>query len=112
MKPAARNPSPPFPTRSLQQEAAAKLGFSVKQTMTLAQRLYENGHITYMRTDSTNLSTMSLSAAQKYIEAEFGKKYHQYRTYKTKNAQAQEAHEAIRPTNFDNLSAGADEQQQ
>jgi DNA topoisomerase I len=111
-KPAVRNPSPPFTTSSLQQEAASKLGFSVKQTMTLAQRLYENGHITYMRTDSTNLSTMSLSAAQKHIEDNYGKKYHQYRTYKTKNAQAQEAHEAIRPTIFDNLSAGADEQQQ
>lgn len=110
-KPSVRNPSAPFTTSSLQQEAASKLGFSVKQTMTLAQRLYENGHITYMRTDSTNLSTQSLSAAQKYIESEYGKNYHQYRTYKTKNSSAQEAHEAIRPTDFNKKSSGTDEQQ-
>jgi DNA topoisomerase-1 len=110
-KPGQRNPSPPFTTSSLQQEAATKLGYSVKQTMTLAQRLYENGHITYMRTDSTNLSTQSLNASKAYIEDEFGKKYHQLRTYKTKNASAQEAHEAIRPTSFKTLNAGADEQQ-
>jgi len=110
-KPGKRNPSPPFTTSSLQQEASTKLGFSVKQTMTLAQRLYENGHITYMRTDSTNLSELSLNAAEKYIVGEYGAKYHNRRTYKTKNSSAQEAHEAIRPTEFGVLSAGDDEQQ-
>ncbi len=110
-KPSVRNPSAPFTTSSLQQEAAAKLGFSVKQTMTLAQRLYENGHITYMRTDSTNLSAMSLKAAESYITETYGSNYHQHRTYKTKNSSAQEAHEAIRPTDFNVLSAGSDELQ-
>jgi DNA topoisomerase I len=110
-KPAVRNPSPPFTTSSLQQEAASKLGFSVKQTMTVAQRLYENGHITYMRTDSTSLSTQSLEAASRFIISEYGSKYHEQRTYKTKNTSAQEAHEAIRPTDFTNQHVGADEQQ-
>lgn len=110
-KPSVRNPSAPFTTSSLQQEAAAKLGYSVKQTMTLAQRLYENGHITYMRTDSTNLSNESLKAAQQHIESVYGKKYHKLRTYKTRNSSAQEAHEAIRPTDFSKESAGADDQQ-
>ncbi|MFO0882235.1 MAG: type I DNA topoisomerase [Candidatus Saccharimonadales bacterium] len=111
-KPSMRNPSAPFTTSTLQQEAARKLGFSVKQTMTLAQRLYENGHITYMRTDSTNLSGQAIGAASKYIEKNFGSKYHQVRQYKTKNASAQEAHEAIRPTSFDRLSAGDDKNQE
>jgi len=111
-KPSTRNPSAPFTTSSLQQEASAKLGFSVKQTMTLAQRLYENGHITYMRTDSTNLSSLSLKAAEKYITNQFGKKYHHFRTYKTKNSSAQEAHEAIRPSDFANTEAGDDASQQ
>ncbi len=110
-KPGTRNPGPPFTTSSLQQEASTKLGFSVKQTMTLAQRLYENGHITYMRTDSVNLSQQSLNDAKSYIGKEYGDKYHQVRTYKTKSAGAQEAHEAIRPTNFSTTTAGADEQQ-
>lgn len=110
-KPGVRNPSPPFTTSSLQQEAASKLGFSVRQTMTLAQRLYENGHITYMRTDSTHLSSLSLSAAEDFISSEYGSKYHQNRTYKTKNSSAQEAHEAIRPTDFRVQGAGNDEQQ-
>jgi DNA topoisomerase-1 len=110
-KPGTRNPSPPFTTSSLQQEAASKLGFSVKQTMTLAQRLYESGNITYMRTDSLNLSQFSLRAAEDYIGKEFGKNYHEQRVYKTKNASAQEAHEAIRPTDFNQLSRGADAQQ-
>ncbi len=110
-KPGVRNPSPPFTTSSMQQEAASKLGFSVKQTMTVAQRLYENGHITYMRTDSTNLSTLSLGAARDFVTREFGAKYHEQRIYKTKNSSAQEAHEAIRPTNFNLEHAGADEQQ-
>ena len=99
-KPSARNPRAPFTTSTLQQEAAQKLGFSVKQTMTVAQRLYENGHITYMRTDSTTLSTLSLQAAEKYLKEEFGAKYHNGRQYKTTAQNAQEAHEAIRPTNF------------
>jgi DNA topoisomerase I len=110
-KPGTRSPSPPFTTSSLQQEAASKLGFSVKQTMTLAQRLYESGYITYMRTDSLNLSQFSLKAAEDYINKEFGKNYHEHRVYKTKNASAQEAHEAIRPTDFNYLSRGADAQQ-
>lgn len=105
-----RNPSPPFTTSSLQQEASAKLGFSVRQTMTLAQRLYESGHITYMRTDSTNLSATALSAAENYIRKTFGENYHKSQQYKTKNSSAQEAHEAIRPTGFNALTAG-DEQQ-
>lgn len=106
-----RNPSPPFTTSSLQQEASAKLGFSVKQTMTLAQRLYENGLITYMRTDSTLLSATAIKAAEATIKSSFGANYHQSRQYKTKNASAQEAHEAIRPTDFTRHEAGADEQQ-
>ena len=109
-KAGVRNPSPPFTTSSLQQEASAKLGFSVRQTMTVAQRLYESGHITYMRTDSTNLSATALSAAGNYITSTFGKNYHKAQQYKTKNSSAQEAHEAIRPTDFNALSAG-DEQQ-
>jgi DNA topoisomerase-1 len=111
-KPSERNPSAPFTTSTLQQEAARKLGFSVKQTMTLAQRLYENGHITYMRTDSTNLSGLAIKAAETYITNEFGKDYHQVRQYRTKNASAQEAHEAIRPTNVNTLKAGADSGQE
>lgn len=111
-KPSTRNPSAPFTTSSLQQEAARRLGFGVKQTMTLAQRLYESGHITYMRTDSTILSSTAIKAAENYITKNFGKAYHQVRQYKTKNSSAQEAHEAIRPTNFGVLSAGADAAQQ
>jgi len=111
-KPSERNPSAPFTTSTLQQEAARKLGFSVKQTMTLAQRLYENGHITYMRTDSTNLAGQAIAAAGAYIQKEFGDNYHKVRQYKTKNASAQEAHEAIRPTNFNATEAGSDASQQ
>ncbi len=111
-KPSVRNPSPPFTTSSLQQEASAKLGFSVKQTMTLAQRLYENGHITYMRTDSTTLSSQSLTAAKEHITRKYGNQYHEQRIYKTKNASAQEAHEAIRPTDFTKDYAGQDDLQQ
>lgn len=111
LKPGSRNPSAPFTTSSLQQEAARRLGFSVKQTMTLAQRLYENGHITYMRTDSTNLASQALNAAQQYITTTYGAKYHQLRQYKTKSAGAQEAHEAIRPTDFSQQAAGSDTQQ-
>ncbi|HSX46223.1 MAG TPA: type I DNA topoisomerase [Candidatus Saccharimonadia bacterium] len=110
-KPASRNPGAPFTTSTLQQEASRRLGFSVRQTMTLAQRLYEAGHITYMRTDSTILSGQAIKAAESYINKELGEKYHQVRQYKTKNASAQEAHEAIRPTSFDKTAAGEDEQQ-
>lgn len=105
-KPSVRNPSAPFTTSTLQQEAARKLGFSVKQTMALAQRLYERGYITYMRTDSTNLSGLALSATANYIKNNFGDKYYQSRKYRTKNASAQEAHEAIRPTIIKSLNAG------
>lgn len=110
-KSSTRNPSPPFTTSSLQQEASTKLGFSVRQTMSVAQRLYESGRITYMRTDSTNLSNIAIGAAGKYIEEKYGKQYHQTRQYKTKNESAQEAHEAIRPTDFNQESAGDDDQQ-
>lgn len=111
LKPGTRNPSAPFTTSTLQQEASRRLGFSVKQTMTLAQRLYESGQITYMRTDSTILSGQAIKAAEAYITKAYGKEYHQVRQYKTKNSSAQEAHEAIRPTNFETTSAGTDEQQ-
>ncbi len=111
-KPSTRNPSAPFTTSSLQQEAARRLGYGVKQTMMLAQRLYESGNITYMRTDSTLLSGTAIKAAEEYILKNFGAKYHQVRQFKTKNDSAQEAHEAIRPTSFDNQTAGADSQQQ
>ena len=97
-KPAKKSPAPPFTTSTLQQEASRKLNFSVSQTMTIAQRLYEAGHITYMRTDSLNLSDLAINTAKKVIVKEFGEKYHQYRNYKTKTKGAQEAHEAIRPT--------------
>jgi DNA topoisomerase-1 len=110
-KPGSRSPGAPFTTSTLQQEAARRLGYSVRQTMTLAQRLYESGHITYMRTDSTTLSGLAIKAAEEYIVKEFGKEYHQVRQYKTKNQSAQEAHEAIRPTNFGKTTAGDDDQQ-
>ncbi len=110
-KPGSRSPSPPFTTSTLQQEAARRLGFGVRQTMTLAQRLYENGHITYMRTDSMSLSPLAINAASAYIKEEFGEKYINTRQFKTKTAGAQEAHEAIRPTHLARLSAGADASQ-
>jgi len=99
-KPAKKSPKAPFTTSTLQQEAAAKLGFSVKQTMSIAQRLYESGKITYMRTDSVNLSEEALTNASKAIQQLYGADYAKTRRYKTKNADAQEAHEAIRPTDF------------
>jgi len=99
-KPAKKSPKPPFTTSTLQQEAAAKLGFSVKQTMMVAQRLYESGKITYMRTDSLNLSDEAIQKARSTIVNQYGEKFAQTRRYKTKNADAQEAHEAIRPTEF------------
>lgn len=100
-KPTKRAPAAPFTTSTLQQEASRKLGFSVSRTMTVAQKLYESGKITYMRTDSVNLSDLALNAAAKEIQSAYGDKYHQLRKYKTKSAAAQEAHEAIRPTYFD-----------
>jgi DNA topoisomerase-1 len=110
-KPGSRSPSAPFTTSTLQQEAARRLGYSVRQTMRLAQRLYEHGHITYMRTDSTNLSPLAVNAAAKYISDEYGAKYAQSRQYKTKSQSAQEAHEAIRPTSPKKVKAGADAQE-
>ena len=110
-KPATRNPGAPFITSTLQQEAARRLGYSVRQTMTLAQRLYEAGHITYMRTDSTILAGQALAAAEAHIKKEYGADYHKLRQFKTKNQSAQEAHEAIRPTSFSRQSAGDDQQQ-
>jgi DNA topoisomerase I len=111
-KPGSRSPGAPFTTSTLQQEASRRLGYSVRQTMTLAQRLYESGHITYMRTDSTILSGQAIASAGSYIKQEYGAQYHQVRQYKTKSASAQEAHEAIRPTHFPKTSAGGDNQQQ
>ena len=99
-KPAKRTPAPPFTTSTLQQEAARKLGYSVSQTMTIAQRLYESGKITYMRTDSVNLSNLALNAAKFAITSFAGEKYSKVRQYATKAKGAQEAHEAIRPTNM------------
>ncbi len=97
-KPGKHSPAPPFTTSTLQQEASRKLGFSVSQTMTLAQSLYESGYITYMRTDSTNLSDLCMNACKDYITREYGASYSKPRQYKTKTKGAQEAHEAIRPT--------------
>jgi DNA topoisomerase-1 len=110
-KPGTRNPSAPFTTSTLQQEASSKLGFSPRSTMQLAQRLYEAGLITYMRTDSLNLSAQALGAMTEYIKGNFGENYHQFRTFKAKSANAQEAHEAIRPTDVKKDMAGADAQQ-
>ena len=105
-KPSKRSPSAPFTTSTLQQEASRKIGFSPSLTMSTAQRLYEAGHITYMRTDSVNLSDEALESAQKIINDNFGEKYHNKIVYKTKSKSAQEAHEAIRPTNLGNDNAG------
>ena len=97
-KPVRRSPAPPFTTSTLQQEAARKLGYSVSQTMRIAQMLYESGLITYMRTDSFNLSELALGTAKETIVNTYGEKYHKFRQYHTKSKGAQEAHEAIRPT--------------
>jgi DNA topoisomerase-1 len=107
-RPAKRNPAAPFTTSTLQQEASRKLGFSVARTMQVAQRLYEAGKITYMRTDSVNPSETALNAAAAEIKSAYGDKYHQHRVYKTKSAGAQEAHEAIRPTYFDRHTVDGD----
>ena len=100
-RPLHRSPAPPFTTSTLQQEAARKLGFTVSQTMMVAQRLYENGMITYMRTDSVNLSKLCIGATKSLIEKEYGAEYSQPRNFHTKSKGAQEAHEAIRPTYMD-----------
>jgi len=110
--PATRNPGPPFTTSTLQQEANSRLGFSAKATMGAAQKLYQEGKITYMRTDSVNLSSQALAQMTDYIKAKHGEQYHQFRTFKTKNASAQEAHEAIRPTDVRQEFASSDEYNQ
>jgi len=102
IKPGTRSPAPPFTTSTLQQEAYRKLGFSVAQTMAVAQKLYEAGKITYMRTDSTNLSNLALVKSREVIISGFGEKYSKTRQFKTKSKGAQEAHEAIRPAYLDN----------
>ncbi|MCM1504356.1 MAG: type I DNA topoisomerase [Muribaculum sp.] len=98
VRPVSKSPAPPFTTSTLQQEASRKLGFTVSQTMMVAQRLYEAGHITYMRTDSLNLSTLAINAIASEIGSRLGDKYLKVRHYHTKSKGAQEAHEAIRPT--------------
>ncbi|MFP4018718.1 MAG: type I DNA topoisomerase [Bacteroidales bacterium] len=108
-KPAKKHPSAPFITSTLQQEASRKLGFSVARTMRVAQKLYEAGKITYMRTDSVNLSNSAISSASEVIEKSFGKKYVKTRKYQTKAKGAQEAHEAIRPTYIQNREIGGTE---
>jgi DNA topoisomerase-1 len=100
VKPGKKSPAPPFTTSTLQQEASRKLGYGVSRTMLLAQKLYESGKITYMRTDSVNLSKTALAELTKTIKSMYGERYHQFRTYKNKSESAQEAHEAIRPTDM------------
>ncbi len=107
-KPAKKSPAAPFTTSTLQQEASRKLGFSVSRTMLVAQKLYESGKITYMRTDSVNLSDSAVAMAKEVIEKNFGKEYIQTRKFATKSKGAQEAHEAIRPTYMNVSEAGAD----
>ena len=104
VRPGKRSPAPPFTTSTLQQEASRKLGYSVSKTMLVAQQLYENGLITYMRTDSVNLSNSALGDITNTVKNMFGEDYHQFRQYKTKSKSAQEAHEAIRPTYMSNTS--------
>lgn len=112
IKPVRRKPAAPFTTSTLQQEASRKLGFSVNRTMSNAQKLYEAGHITYMRTDSTNLSDLAVAAICQEIENSFGKQYVQARQYRNKVANAQEAHEAIRPTYIEKRNVTDDRDQQ
>ncbi|WP_027420405.1 type I DNA topoisomerase [Crocinitomix catalasitica] len=107
-KPAKKSPTAPFTTSTLQQEASLKLGFSVSRTMSVAQRLYEAGHITYMRTDSVNLSQTAIDAAQDEIVSAYGSEFFKFRKYTNKASGAQEAHEAIRPTNFANHTVTAE----
>ncbi|MFK7784380.1 MAG: type I DNA topoisomerase [Crocinitomicaceae bacterium] len=111
-KPAIKKPTAPFTTSTLQQEASLKLGFTVSRTMQVAQRLYESGKITYMRTDSVNLSDTALKAAKKEIEKAYGSNYSMTRKYTTKSSSAQEAHEAIRPTDFSTHSISGERDQE
>lgn len=112
VRPSKRKPAAPFTTSTLQQEASRKLYFAVNRTMSAAQKLYEAGHITYMRTDSISLSELALNNIQTEILSEFGEKYAKLRRYKNKNANAQEAHEAIRPTNIQVKTIGGDSDMQ
>ena len=111
-KPTKRSPAPPFTTSTLQQEASRKLGFSVIQTMTVAQKLYESGKISYMRTDSLNLSEEAIQGSTNEIKSAYGNDFVQNRKYKTKSESAQEAHEAIRPTDFSAHTVGGDRNEQ
>ena len=110
--PSVRNPSAPFTTSTLQQDANSRLGFSAKSTMSAAQKLYQDGKITYMRTDSVSLSGQAIAAATDYIKKAYGAEYSQVRTFKTKNVSAQEAHEAIRPTDMSLEYASSNEYDQ
>jgi len=112
VKPRKRKPAAPFTTSTLQQEASRKLNFGVKRTMSNAQRLYEQGFITYMRTDSTNLSEQAVGEIADIVEQDYGKDYVKTRQYKSKKAGAQEAHEAIRPTYFNQQVVTQDRDQQ
>ena len=109
--PLSKKPAPPFTTSTLQQEASRKLGFNVSRTMQAAQKLYESGHITYMRTDSVTLSETALSSIQKTVKSEFGEKYSKIRNFSNKNKNAQQAHEAVRPTKFSNNVLNIDSDQ-
>jgi DNA topoisomerase-1 len=110
-KPIKRRPAAPFTTSTLQQDASRKLGFAVRRTMSAAQRLYEQGFITYMRTDSTSLSAQATKAIEEEIKSQYGERYHKYRTFKSKKENIQEAHEAIRPTYIERPSQGAESDQ-
>ncbi|MCF8302272.1 MAG: type I DNA topoisomerase [Bacteroidales bacterium] len=110
-KPGKKSPAPPFTTSTLQQEASRKLGYPVSKTMTVAQQLYESGKITYMRTDSVNLSNMALANAKKEIMKQYGEQYSKTRKYSTKSKSAQEAHEAIRPTYLNHQTISGDDSQ-
>ncbi len=112
VKPLTRKPAAPFTTSTLQQEASRKLGFGVKRTMSVAQKLYEQGLITYMRTDSTSLSNMALGSIKEEIQSEYGEEYSELRQYKSKSSNAQEAHEAIRPTYIQRQNGGKDRDEQ
>ena len=105
-----RSPRAPFTTSTLQQTASSRLGYSPSRTMQIAQKLYEAGHITYMRTDSTNLSVTAVAQIISFVKKEYGNNYAEARVYKTKSKNAQEAHEAIRPTHIEKLQAGSDDQ--
>lgn len=111
-RPVKKSPAAPFTTSTLQQEAARKLGFTVAQTMMVAQRLYENGQITYMRTDSVNLSDLALNTSKQTILSLMGERYVKVRKFATKTKGAQEAHEAIRPTYMENETVNGTGQEQ